>query len=143
MPLTDADKNHVRSIWSKASGKAEELGAQSLGRMLEVFPNTKTYFSHYSDLSVKSGQVHVHGKKIFDALTDAVKNIDDITGAMSALSTKHAHTLRVDPANFKILSHTILVVLALYFPADFTPVVHLACDKFLAEVSYALAEKYR
>ncbi|MBN3283356.1 HBA protein, partial [Polyodon spathula] len=143
MPLTQVDKNHVKSIWSKASGKAEELGAQALGRMLQAFPNTRTYFSHYSDMSVKSSQVHVHGKKIIDAITEAVNHIDDISGAMSELSTLHAHTLRVDPANFKVLSHNILVVLALYFPADFTPEVHLSCDKFLSCVSYALAEKYR
>uniref|UniRef100_A0A1X8XL85 Alpha chain n=1 Tax=Acipenser persicus TaxID=61968 RepID=A0A1X8XL85_ACIPE len=141
--LTSADKSHVKSIWSKASGKAEELGAEALGRMLEVFPNTKTYFSHYADLSVTSGQVHTHGKKILDAITTAVNHIDDITGVLTALSTLHAKTLRVDPANFKILSHTILVVLALYFPADFTPEVHLACDKFLASVSHTLATKYR
>ncbi|MGH0140108.1 UNVERIFIED_CONTAM: hypothetical protein FKN15_000558 [Acipenser sinensis] len=109
--------------------------------MLEVFPQTKTYFSHYADLSVKSAQVHTHGKKIIDAITGAVNHIDDITGTLSSLSTQHANTLRVDPANFKLLSHTILVVLALYFPADFTPEVHLACDKFLALVSHVLAEK--
>nr|6IYI_A Chain A, Alpha chain [Acipenser stellatus] len=141
--LTSADKSHVRSIWSKAGGSAEEIGAEALGRMLESFPNTKTYFDHYADLSVSSAQVHTHGKKIIDALTTAVNHIDDITGALSSLSTLHAQTLRVDPANFKILSHTILVVLALYFPADFTPEVHLACDKFLANVSHALADNYR
>ncbi|KAK6476109.1 hemoglobin subunit alpha [Huso huso] len=143
MSLTATDKAHVKAIWSKAGGKAEEIGAEALGRMLEVFPQTKTYFSHYADLSVKSTQVRTHGKKIIDAITSAVNHIDEITGTLSSLSTLHANTLRVDPANFKLLSHTILVVLALYFPADFTPEVHLAVDKFLARVSHVLTDKYR
>ncbi|TSZ68961.1 Hemoglobin subunit alpha-1 [Bagarius yarrelli] len=40
-------------------------------------------------------------------------------------------------------SHNLLVTLAIYFPADFTPEVHIAVDKFLAAVSAALADKYR
>lgn len=43
----------------------------------------------------------------------------------------------------QILSHNLLVAFAINFPADFTPEVHIAMDKFLAAVSAALAEKYR
>ena len=43
----------------------------------------------------------------------------------------------------QILSHNILVVMAIMFPNDFTPEVHVALDKFLAALSRALAEKYR
>ncbi len=43
----------------------------------------------------------------------------------------------------QILSHNILVVMANMFPADFTPEVHVAMDKFLASLALALAEKYR
>ncbi|KAL4624534.1 hypothetical protein GN956_G17949 [Arapaima gigas] len=43
----------------------------------------------------------------------------------------------------QILSHSILVVLSMMFPADFTPEVHVAMDKFLANVALALSEKYR
>lgn len=43
----------------------------------------------------------------------------------------------------QILSHNLLVALAINFSADFTPDVHIAMDKFLAAVSGALAEKYR
>lgn len=44
---------------------------------------------------------------------------------------------------WQILSHNILVVMAIMFPADFTPEVHVAMDKFLAALALALAEKYR
>lgn len=43
----------------------------------------------------------------------------------------------------QILSHNILVVMAILFPKDFTPEVHVAMDKFLGALSRALAEKYR
>uniref|UniRef100_A0A3B4XL41 Uncharacterized protein n=1 Tax=Seriola lalandi dorsalis TaxID=1841481 RepID=A0A3B4XL41_SERLL len=43
----------------------------------------------------------------------------------------------------QILSHNILVVMAIMFPNDFTPEVHVSMDKFLACLALALAEKYR
>ena len=43
----------------------------------------------------------------------------------------------------QIASHNILVVMAIMFPDDFTPEVHVAMDKFLAALALALAEKYR
>lgn len=45
--------------------------------------------------------------------------------------------------SFQILSHNILVTLAVNFPSDFTPEVHVSVDKFLAAVSSSLADKYR
>lgn len=43
----------------------------------------------------------------------------------------------------QILSHNIILVLAMYFPADFTPEVHVSVDKFLQNLALALSEKYR
>lgn len=43
----------------------------------------------------------------------------------------------------QILSHCMLVVMAMMFPVDFTPEVHVAMDKFLAALALALSEKYR
>lgn len=66
-----------------------------------VYPTTKTYFPHF-DVSHGSAQVKAHGKKVADALTTAVGHLDDLPGALSALSDLHAHKLRVDPVNFKV-----------------------------------------
>ena len=65
------------------------------------FPTTKTYFPHF-DLRPGSAQVKAHGNKVADALTLAVAHLDDLPGALSALSDLHAHELRVDPVNFKV-----------------------------------------
>ncbi|XP_072225107.1 hemoglobin subunit alpha-1-like [Leuresthes tenuis] len=143
MSLTAKDKEAVRTFWSKVAGRVDEIGPDALSRMLIVYPQTKTYFSHWKDLSPGSAPVIKHGKTVMGGVADAVTKIDDLSAGLLDLSKLHAFTLRVDPANFKILSQNILVVMAMMFPDDFTPEVHVAMDKFLAAVSLALSEKYR
>ena len=67
------------------------------------FPTPKTSFPPFN-LSHGSDQVKAHGQKVADALTKAVGHLDDLPGALSALSDLHAHKLRVDPVNFKVSS---------------------------------------
>ncbi|KAG8006853.1 Hemoglobin subunit alpha-A [Nibea albiflora] len=143
MSLSGKDKTVVRTFWAKVSPKSNEIGAEALGRMLTVFPQTKTYFSKWADLSPSSGQVRKHGGVIMGAIGDAVSKIDDLVAGLSKLSELHAFELRVDPSNFRILAHNIMVVLAMYFPGDFTPEVHVSVDKFLQNLALALSEKYR
>lgn len=109
-----------------------------------AYPQTKAYFSHWgTDLNVNHPQVRKHGAVIMTGIARGVKYIDDLTRGLSALSELHAFTLRVDPGNFKILAHNLLVVIAAYFPADFTPEAHVSTDKFLMRLAFALSEKYR
>uniref|UniRef100_A0A3B5MJQ9 Globin domain-containing protein n=1 Tax=Xiphophorus couchianus TaxID=32473 RepID=A0A3B5MJQ9_9TELE len=105
MSLSDKDKSRVKALWAKAEGKAGELGGEALGRMLVAYPQTKTYFSHWGDLSPQSPKVKKHGATIMGALGKAVKGIDDLPGTLAALSELHAFKLRVDPANFKTISN--------------------------------------
>ncbi|XP_048047791.1 hemoglobin subunit alpha-2-like [Megalobrama amblycephala] len=143
MSLTTKDKATVKALWAKIAGKADDIGHDALSRMLAVYPQTKTYFSHWKDLSSGSAPVRKHGKTVMTGVGEAVSKIDDLTNGLLSLSELHAFQLRVDPANFKILSHNILVVLAILFPTDFTPEAHVAMDKFLSALSLALSEKYR
>ncbi|TSZ68957.1 Hemoglobin subunit alpha-1 [Bagarius yarrelli] len=143
MSLSAKEKSSIKAFWAKISSRSEEIGLQALFRMLTVYPQTKTYFSHWNDLSLNSPHVKKHGKTVMSGVEDAVTKIDDLTNGLLDLSQLHAFQLRVDPSNFKILSHNLLVVLANLFPADFTPEIHVAMDKFLAALSLALAEKYR
>ncbi|NXJ12453.1 HBA protein, partial [Odontophorus gujanensis] len=142
MVLSAADKTNVKGIFSKLSGHAEEYGAETLERMFTTYPQTKTYFPHY-DLSHGSAQVKSHGKKVVTALVEAANHIDDITGTLSKLSDLHAHKLRVDPVNFKLLGQCFLVVVAIHHPAALTPEVHASLDKFLCAVGTVLTAKYR
>ncbi|XP_064009187.1 hemoglobin subunit pi [Pogoniulus pusillus] len=142
MTLTQSEKAAVVAIWAKAATQSEALGAESLERLFASYPSTKTYFPHF-DLSQGSAQLRSHGTKIINAIGEAVKHVDDIRGALAKLSELHAYILRVDPVNFKLLSHCILCSLANRYPSDFTPEVHAAWDKFLSSVSSVLTEKYR
>ncbi|XP_030591732.1 hemoglobin subunit alpha-A-like [Archocentrus centrarchus] len=143
MSLSGKDKSVVASFWDKVAPKAPEIGAEALGRMLTAYPQTKTYFSHWGDLSPDSAQVKKHGATIMGAVGDAVSTIDDLVGGLSKLSELHASQLRVDPANFRILAHNIILTMAMFFPEDFTPEVHVSFEKFLQNVAWALSEKYR
>ncbi|XP_060798118.1 hemoglobin subunit alpha-like [Neoarius graeffei] len=143
MSLSAKDKSVVKDFWAKVAPKADEIGAEALGRLFEAFPQTKTYFSHWSDLHPGSDQVKHHGGVIAKKIGDAVAHIDDLRGALSSLSDLHAFKLRVDPANFKLLAQTLEVSIALYFPKEFTPEVQVSFDKFLQNVALALSEKYR
>lgn len=57
-------------------------------------------------------------------------------GVSAALSTEI-------PFPPQLLSHCLLVTMAARFPADFTPEVHEAWDKFMSILSSILTEKYR
>lgn len=143
MSLTTKDKEAVKALWAKISKKADDIGTDALSRMLTVYPQTKTYFSHWPDLSPGSAPVKKHGKTVMAGIAEAVAGIDDLVGSLINLSELHAFQLRVDPANFKILAHNLLVSVAMMFPNDFTPEAHVAMDKFLSNVALALAERYR
>nr|AJQ21825.1 alpha-globin [Peromyscus keeni]AJQ21827.1 alpha-globin [Peromyscus keeni] len=142
MVLSTDDKANIKAAWGKIGGHGAEYGAEALERMFESHPTTKTYFPHF-DVSHGSAQVKTQGAKVADALATAADNLDELPGALSALSDLHAHKLRVDPVNFKLLSHCLLVTLAAHLPSDFTPAVHASLDKFLASVSTVLTSKYR
>ncbi|KAM3864249.1 hemoglobin subunit alpha-2-like [Diretmus argenteus] len=143
MSLTDKDKATVRLFWAKVAGNTEAVGTNALYRMLNVYPQTKTYFAHWKDLGPGSANIRKHGKTIVNGIGEAVMKIDDLQKGLLTLSELHAFQLRVDPTNFKILNHCLLVVLAITFPAEFTPEAHVAVDKFLAALALALSEKYR
>ncbi|XP_032768865.1 hemoglobin subunit alpha-like [Rattus rattus] len=142
MVLSEEDKNNIKKAWVKIGNHAAEIGAETIGRLFIVFPSSKTYFPHFNT-SEGSDQVKAHGKKVADALTNAASHLDDLPVALSSLSDLHAHKLRVDPVNFKFLSHCLLVTLACHHPADFTPAMHASLDKFFASVSTVLTSKYR
>ncbi|XP_020498203.1 hemoglobin, alpha embryonic 5 [Labrus bergylta] len=143
MSLTDKDKATVKALWAKIQKSADAIGADALYRLFTVYPQSKIYFSHWSDLGPNSSSVKAHGKKVMGGVALAVSKIDDLTRGLLELSEQHAFQLRVDPANFKLLSHCILVVIATMYPQDLSPEVHVCLDKFLANLALALSERYR
>lgn len=132
MSLTPKDKAVVRAFWDRVSSKAEDIGTEALSRysslkctyffiyliclliclltyllafflrMLYVYPQTKTYFSHWQDLSPTSVHVRRHGRVIMAGVADGVAKMDNLIKGLLTLSEQHVYTLRVDPANFKV-----------------------------------------
>lgn len=92
----------VGYILALPEGNVSDFLCVFLCRLFEVYPQTKTYFAHWSDLTPGSAQVRKHGSTIVKKIGEAISHIDDLTGALSALSDLHAFKLRVDPANFKV-----------------------------------------
>ncbi|XP_045849029.1 hemoglobin subunit theta-1-like isoform X5 [Meles meles] len=101
MALSAADRAAVRALWTKLGSNVAIYTTEALERTFASFPATKTYFPDF-DLSPGSAQVKAHGKKLADALTLAVARLDDLPGALSALSHLHAHQLRVDPVALEL-----------------------------------------
>ncbi|KAJ8345020.1 hypothetical protein SKAU_G00292130 [Synaphobranchus kaupii] len=79
MSLSPKDIAVVKGFWSKMQPRADEIGAEAVGRMLTVFPQTKAYFSHWSDMKPGSAPVKRHGQLIMGAVNDAVNRIEDMT----------------------------------------------------------------
>ncbi|KAM4026502.1 hemoglobin subunit alpha-2-like [Anomaloglossus baeobatrachus] len=142
MALNADDKSHIQAIWPCVAAHPDEYGGEALYRMFLSNPQTKTYFPGF-EIHKDSPQIKAHGKKVVNALTEASKHMDNIEGALGNLIDRHAYDLRVDPGNFKLLAHHILVTIATHFPDKFDCMTHQALDKFLAAVGAALTCKYR
>ncbi|KAM9304726.1 hemoglobin subunit alpha-5-like [Gastrophryne carolinensis] len=142
MTFSDDEKASIISIWAKVSNRERSIGAEALERMFHSFPQAKTYFSYF-DLSHGSKDLHSHGGKVVKAIGSAAHHLEDLDYALSSLSDLHAQKLKVDPGNFRLLSHAIQVTLAVHFPNEFSAETQAALDKFLSAVSSILVSKYR
>uniref|UniRef100_U3F869 Alpha globin n=1 Tax=Micrurus fulvius TaxID=8637 RepID=U3F869_MICFL len=142
MVLTAEDRRLLQASTAKLGCRLEDIGADGLNRLLVVFPQSKTYFSHLN-LNPGSKDIIHQGEKVGKALDSALKHLDDIRGTLSQLSDLHAYNLRVDPVNFKLLSKCLQVSLATHLRAEYSASISLAWDKFFELVSDVLCEKYR
>ncbi|CAI9600536.1 unnamed protein product [Staurois parvus] len=142
MTFSAAEKAAIISIWDNISGNVKIIMLTFDSRLFLSFPQTKTYFNHL-DLRHGSTDLRRHGGKVLGALGEAAKHLDNLEDALAKISDLHAYNLRVDPGNFELLSHCILVVLASHLPNDFDTTAHAAWDKFIHTVSGVLTSKYR
>ncbi|KAM9316025.1 hemoglobin heart muscle subunit alpha-type-like [Gastrophryne carolinensis] len=130
MGLTDGEKSAIASLWEKISPQAGQLGAESMERMFQSHPETKAFFSRF-DLSAGSQDLVNHGGKIFGAIGEASKNLDNL----KKYQDLHTNKLKVNMDHMKLISGAILEVLAAHFGGDFN---QAAWEKFLVEVGSIL-----
>ncbi|XP_033016679.1 hemoglobin subunit alpha-1-like [Lacerta agilis] len=137
MWLTDDDKSHVKAVWGEIQSHARDIGAEPITRRFAAHPTTKTYFVHI-DVSPGSGDIKAYGKKVTAAIGEAVAHIDNIAGALNKLSNLHTQKLHVDPINFALLGHCILVAIAANHPGLLKASTPVSMDKFLGRISAVL-----
>ncbi|XP_055279491.1 hemoglobin subunit beta-C [Moschus berezovskii] len=139
------NKGAVTAFWGKV--KVDEVGAESLGRLLVVYPWTQRFFESFGDLSTAeavfgNAKVKAHGKKVLDSFSEGLNHLDDLKGAFASLSELHCDKLHVDPENFKLLGNVLVVVLARHFGKEFTPELQAEFQKVVTGVANALAHRY-
>ncbi|XP_043929660.1 hemoglobin cathodic subunit beta-like [Protopterus annectens] len=141
-----SERKAITSVWAKVDCEAD--GLQALLRLLVVYPWTQRYFSKFGDLStaeaiMSNPNVKAHGLKVFSALDEAIKHMDNIKGHLKELSLLHSETLNVDPANFTLLGNCVLIVLAAKLGAEeFNSETHATWEKLMAVVSAGLSKQY-
>ncbi|XP_050962504.1 hemoglobin, beta adult 2 [Labeo rohita] len=145
MEWSDSERSTIASVWGKVN--VNEIGPQTLGRVLIVYPWTQRYFGTFGNLSSAAAilgnpKVADHGKTVLNALGKAVKNLDDIKGTYSQLSQLHCNKLNVDPDNFRLLAECLTVILASAMGSAFSPAVQATWQKFLGAVVVALSSQY-
>ncbi|KFO36056.1 hemoglobin subunit epsilon-1 [Fukomys damarensis] len=143
--FTSEEKSIVSALWGKVN--VEEMGGETLGRLLVVYPWTQRFFDSFGNLSSPSAimgnpKVKAHGKKVLTSFGEAIKNLDNLKGTFAKLSELHCDKLHVDPENFRLLGNVLVIVLATHFGKEFTPDVQSAWQKLVSGVAIALAHKY-
>ncbi|KAK6481779.1 hemoglobin subunit beta-like [Huso huso] len=142
---TDEERQAISSTWAEIN--VEEVGHQALARVLVVYPWTQRYFSTFGNVSNATAiagnpKVRAHGKRVLDALGDAITHLDNVKATYAKLSQLHSEKLHVDPENFRLLGETLIISLAAQFGAVFTPDIQAAWQKLLAVVTAALSKQY-
>ncbi|KAM5126115.1 hemoglobin heart muscle subunit alpha-type [Mantella aurantiaca] len=130
MGLSDSEKSAVSALWEKIAPQANKLGAESMERLFQSHPETKSFFSRF-DVSPGSQDLLTHGGKIFGAIGEATKSLDSLKKHQDL----HTNKLKLTKDHMKLLSAAILEVLAAHFGGDFNKA---AWDKFLGEVGAIL-----
>ncbi|XP_008828809.1 hemoglobin subunit beta-Z-like [Nannospalax galili] len=143
--FTAQEKAAVARVWGKVN--LEEIGGETLGRLLTVYPWTQRFFDKFGNLSSTAAimgnpRVKAHGKKVLTSFGDAIKNMDNLKEAFAHLSELHCDKLHVDPENFKLLGNMLVIVMSAHFGKEFTPEVQAAWQKLVAGVASALSHKY-
>uniref|UniRef100_A0A3Q0RCI8 Hemoglobin beta embryonic-3 n=1 Tax=Amphilophus citrinellus TaxID=61819 RepID=A0A3Q0RCI8_AMPCI len=165
---SEKERSIINNIFSNLD--YEDVGAKALIRCLIVYPWTQRYFASFGNLynaeAISANpKVAAHGVKVLHGLDRAVKNMDNIKATYAELSVLHSEKLHVDPDNFKVHKHLLLlsfnkmisnafsiplqllsdcltIVIAGKLGSAFTPEVQAAFQKFVAVVVSALGKQY-
>uniref|UniRef100_A0A4W2IAW6 Globin domain-containing protein n=1 Tax=Bos indicus x Bos taurus TaxID=30522 RepID=A0A4W2IAW6_BOBOX len=136
--LTFKEKFSFMFLWSKM--RLDEVGVETLGKLLVVYPWTQKLFESFGDLSsadaiMSNPKVKAHGKKMLDSFGEGIKHLNDLKGTFTVLSEMHCDKLH-------LLGYLLINVLAYYFGKLFILEIQAAFQKVVAGVANALAHRY-
>nr|XP_020760943.1 hemoglobin subunit beta-C(NA)-like isoform X2 [Odocoileus virginianus texanus] len=143
--LTFKEKFSFMLFWSKM--RVDEVGVETLGRLLAAYPWTQKLFESFGDLSsaddiMGNVKMKAHVKKMLDSFGKGIKHLNNLKDTFVVLSEMNCDKLRVDSEYFKFLGCLLIIVLAYYFGKIFIPEIQAAFHKVVAGVANALAHRY-
>uniref|UniRef100_A0A4W2EKB5 Globin domain-containing protein n=3 Tax=Bos TaxID=9903 RepID=A0A4W2EKB5_BOBOX len=141
--LTLEGKATVTALQSKM--RVAEVGVETLGRLLVVYPWTQRFFESFGNLPsadaiMGNAKVKAHDKKVLDSFTKGLKHVDHLKGVFALLSELHCKNLHVSPENISLLGNILVITLAQNFGKEFTPEFLAAYQKVVAGVANALTK---
>nr|XP_014337716.1 PREDICTED: LOW QUALITY PROTEIN: hemoglobin subunit beta-like [Bos mutus] len=139
--LTLEGKATVTALQSKM--RVAEVGVETLGRLLVVYPWTQRFFESFGNLPsadaiMGNAKVKAHDKKVLDSFTKGLKHVDHLKGVFALLSELHCKNLHVSPENISLLGKILVITLAQNFGKEFTLEFLAAYQKVVAGVANAL-----
>ncbi|KAJ1097354.1 hypothetical protein NDU88_002474 [Pleurodeles waltl] len=145
MTFTKDEVQHIHDVWGNIP--ADQVGGESLGRLICVDPWTKRYFKSFGDLSsceaiMHNAKVCAHGAKVLHSIGEATQHLDNLKSYYADLSAIHCKKLYVDPANFKLFTGIVSIVVGMHLGEEYTPQKQAAFENFLQHVGTALATGY-
>ncbi|XP_052508107.1 LOW QUALITY PROTEIN: hemoglobin subunit beta-like [Budorcas taxicolor] len=143
--LTLEEKLLVTALWSKM--RVAEVGVETLGRLLVVYPWTQRFFESFGNLPsaddiMGNAKVKARDNKVLDSFTEGLKYVDHLKGVFSLLSELHCKNLHVSPENIRLLGKILVITLVQNFGKEFTLEFLVAYQKAVAGVANALTYKY-
>ncbi|KAM3864436.1 hemoglobin, beta adult 2 [Diretmus argenteus] len=142
---TDSERSTITAVWDRIN--VDEMGPETLKRVLIVYPWTKRYFGRFGDISstaavLANDKVANHGKVVLKALDKAVENMDDMHSVYAPLSQLHCEKFNVDPVEFRLFADCLTIAVGCKLGKDFPPHVQGTWQKFLSAVVEALSSFY-
>ncbi|XP_053322799.1 hemoglobin subunit beta-2-like [Spea bombifrons] len=143
--FTPEERAAITSMWQKVDMSKD--GGDILTRLLVLYPQTRSYFSSFGDLSNETAisenvKVQDYGKKVLGAIGNAIQHLDDVDGSLRQLSDIDTNKVLEDPHNFRLLGKILLIVLDDRQGSAFTPQVQAAWRKFIVVIVAGLTQGY-
>ncbi|KAG8558485.1 hypothetical protein GDO81_017014 [Engystomops pustulosus] len=141
-PSAEKEAKKMNVLLNKSG--IEEVGKESLVRLLIVYPWTQKYFDDLGDLSSveaiqKNPKVAAHGEKILKSVEEAMKHLDNLNHQVEQ-SQYYTKELHIDPSIFPLYTKTLTDVMADQFKGEFPSEVRASFEKTFSAMNDAVSK---